>query len=129
MLEPVALLHDKERLKGPHDIELQGDLAFVAGKWGAFAILDVSDPERPEILSTITTGMDDPETPKTAQRIIMIAIQSIFAFALNPQYLTAMPQFRVGRGKECALLPQLIEWLHLRRREGVELNERGMSPT
>ena len=69
MLEPIALLHDKENLKGPHDIEIQGDLAFVAGKWGAFSIVDVADPVRPEILGVITEGMVNPETVLPAGEI------------------------------------------------------------
>lgn len=79
LLEPVALLHDKERLRGPHDIELQGDLAFVAGKWGAFSILDVSDPKRPEILGVITEGMDDPETVLPAGEICFLGTNDFYA--------------------------------------------------
>ncbi|MCZ6636250.1 MAG: hypothetical protein O7G87_22870 [bacterium] len=85
MLETIALLHDRERLKGPHDIELQGDLAFVAGKWGAFSILDVSDPERPEILGGITEGMDDPETVLPAGEICFLGTNDFYAIDVqNP---------------------------------------------
>ena len=79
MLEPIALLHDKNRLKGPHDIAIQGDLAFVAGKWGAFTILDVADPERPEILGVITEGMDDPETVLPAGEICFLGTNDFCA--------------------------------------------------
>ena len=58
----VSVLHDDLALQGPHDIELQGDLAYVAGKWGSFAIVDVSDPRRPEVLGAITEGVHNAET-------------------------------------------------------------------
>ena len=46
----AAVLADKEALDRPHDVELQGDLAFVPGKGGSLAIVDVSDPELPKIV-------------------------------------------------------------------------------
>ncbi|NQT41154.1 MAG: hypothetical protein HQ581_26920, partial [Planctomycetes bacterium] len=37
-------------LSRPHDVELQGTVAFVPGKGGSLAVVDVADPENPEIL-------------------------------------------------------------------------------
>ena len=52
---------DDNALAGPHDIGLLGDIAFVAGKWGSFATVDVSDASHPRVLGCIT-GLADPET-------------------------------------------------------------------
>jgi len=42
-------LHD-EALAGAHDVELSGDIAFVPGKGQSLSIIDISNPEKPEIL-------------------------------------------------------------------------------
>ena len=46
----ASVLTHKEALDRPHDIELQGNVAFVPGKGGSLAILDVTDPRSPEII-------------------------------------------------------------------------------
>ena len=48
----VSVTLDNEALNRAHDVELSADgkLAFVPGKGGSTAILDVSNPEKPEIL-------------------------------------------------------------------------------
>ena len=108
MLEPVALLHDKERLKGPHDIELQGDLAFVAGKWGAFSILDVSDPEHPEILGVITEGMDDPERVLPAGEICFLGTNDFYAIDVqDPTHPKVLKQIADER---IAAINGMVRW-------------------
>ncbi|NOX55974.1 MAG: hypothetical protein GXP27_16330, partial [Planctomycetes bacterium] len=49
----VGLVHDDEALNRPHDVEVQGRLAFVPGKGGSLAIIDVSDVTRPRVLSSL----------------------------------------------------------------------------
>lgn len=46
------LLHD-EAFDGAHDVELSGDLAFVPGKGGSIAIVNVADPKRPRIVASV----------------------------------------------------------------------------
>lgn len=46
----VSMTLDDEALNRAHDVELKGDLAFVPGKGGSTAILDISDLKKPEIL-------------------------------------------------------------------------------
>ncbi len=46
----AAVLRDDEALDRPHDVELQGNVAFVPGKGGSLAVVDVTDPEDPRIL-------------------------------------------------------------------------------
>ena len=45
----LSVLVDETALAGAHDVELQGNLAFVAGKGGSLAVIDVADPARPRI--------------------------------------------------------------------------------
>jgi len=46
----AGVLQHRRALDRPHDVELQGNLAFVPGKGGAIAIVDVSDPVQPELV-------------------------------------------------------------------------------
>jgi hypothetical protein len=46
----VSVLQNDKALARPHDVELQGHLAFVPGKGGSIAVIDVADPRNPRIL-------------------------------------------------------------------------------
>jgi len=46
----AAVLTDENALNRPHDVELQGELAFVPGKGGSIAVIDVSRPDNPKIV-------------------------------------------------------------------------------
>lgn len=64
----LSVCRDPAALGGAHDIELQGDLAFVAGKGagghrpvsqrapGTFGILDVRDPLHPSVIGHLLLG-------------------------------------------------------------------------
>ena len=60
----AAVLVHKQAFDRPHDVALQGDLAFVPGKGGSLAIVDVTDPTKPQLLwhRHDTKGLDDAET-------------------------------------------------------------------
>ena len=60
----VAVLHDDEALARPHDIELQGDLAFVPGKGGSIAIVDIKNLASPKIVwwNSDRLGVEDAQT-------------------------------------------------------------------
>ena len=60
----VGLLRDDAALNRAHDVELQGDVAYVPGKGGSLALIDVADPERPRLLSSIVDAelIEDAET-------------------------------------------------------------------
>ncbi|MDA1314176.1 MAG: hypothetical protein O2968_12625 [Acidobacteria bacterium] len=65
-LRLVGLLHDDQALIRPHDVELQGNLAFVAGKSGSLAVIDISDPAEPKVLSAIV----GPQTIEDAETVL-----------------------------------------------------------
>jgi hypothetical protein len=46
----ASVLTHKDALDRPHDIKLQGNIAFVPGKGGSLAIIDVTDPKSPRII-------------------------------------------------------------------------------
>ncbi len=60
-LELVGLIRDDIALNRAHDVELAGDLAFVPGKGGTLAIIDISNPAEPRILSHLA-NFEDAET-------------------------------------------------------------------
>jgi len=46
----ASVLEHQQAFDRPHDVELQGDLAFVPGKGGSIAIVDIADPHSPRLL-------------------------------------------------------------------------------
>ena len=57
----VSILKHKDALGRAHDVELSGNLAFVPGKDGAIAIIDIAQPQDPELL-WYKEGLGDSET-------------------------------------------------------------------
>ena len=63
-LTVAGILRHDEALGEAHDVELQGDLAFVPGKDGSLAVIDIADPAAPEIVwhRYDPEGLPDSET-------------------------------------------------------------------
>jgi len=59
----LSVVHHPRALSRAHDVDLQGNLAFVAGKGGSVAVIDVADPARPKLLSYLSdpSVLDDGE--------------------------------------------------------------------
>lgn len=57
----VSILKHKAALGRAHDVELSGNLAFVPGKDGSIAIIDIAQPQEPELL-WFKEGLGDSET-------------------------------------------------------------------
>ncbi len=81
----VGLLHDDTALNRPHDIELQGDLAFVPGKGGTLAIVDVSDVTRPRLLSSLVglESLEDAETVLPLGRTLFVGSRDFLAIDIG----------------------------------------------
>jgi hypothetical protein len=67
--EVVSTLTHPKAFDGAHDIEILGDLAFVPGKGGALAVVDVTDPRAPKLL----WHRHDPELLFDAETVLPVA--------------------------------------------------------
>lgn len=62
----VGVVVDDEALAGAHDVELQGRYAYVPGKGGSLAVIDVAEPSRPKIV----WSRRDPQTFTDAETVL-----------------------------------------------------------
>ncbi len=92
-LELVGLLHDDRALNRAHDVELQGDLAFVPGKGGSLAIIDVSDPAAPKLVSSLVDAVEyeDAETVMPMGDVLLLGTRDFLSIDIsdpaNPRVL------------------------------------------
>ena len=84
-LHLVGVLHDDQALIRPHDVELQGNLAFVAGKGGSLAIIDISDAANPSVLSAIVgpQTIEDAETVLPMGDTLLLGTRSLHAIDIR----------------------------------------------
>jgi len=77
----VGLLHDDTALDRPHDVELQGNIAYVPGKGGSLAIIDVSDVTKPKLLSSLVGfgGLEDAETVLPMGDVLLLGTRDFLA--------------------------------------------------
>jgi hypothetical protein len=84
----VGLLHDDVALNRPHDVELQGYVAYVPGKGGSLAIIDVSDVTKPKLMSSLV-GLEDAETVLPMGSVLLLGTRDFLAVDVsnprNPQ--------------------------------------------
>ncbi len=78
----VGLLHDDEALNRAHDVELQGNIAFVPGKGGSLAIIDVSDVTKPKLLSSLL-DLEDAETVLPMGEILLLGTRDFLAIDIS----------------------------------------------
>ncbi|MFQ5810625.1 MAG: LVIVD repeat-containing protein [Armatimonadota bacterium] len=81
----VGLLHDDRALNRPHDVELQGDIAYVPGKGGTLALIDVSDPASPRLVSSLVDaeGLDDAETVLPMGDILLLGTRDFLSIDVS----------------------------------------------
>jgi len=77
----VGLLHDDRALNRPHDVELQDNIAYVPGKGGSLAIIDVSDVTKPKLLSSLVAieGLEDAETVLPMGDVLLLGTRDFLA--------------------------------------------------
>ena len=77
----VGLLRHDEALNRPHDVELQDNIAYVPGKGGSLAIIDVSDVTKPKLLSSLVglAGLEDAETVLPMGDILLLGTRDFLA--------------------------------------------------
>ncbi len=77
----VGLLHDDVALNRPHDVELQGNFAYVPGKGGSLAIVDVADVSQPKLLSSLVglEELEDAETVLPMGNILLVGTRDLLA--------------------------------------------------
>lgn len=80
-LELVGVLHHDRALNRAHDVELEGNLALVAGKGGSLAIVDVADPRRPRLVSFLDDpeGLEDAETVLPMGDVLLLGTRDLVA--------------------------------------------------
>ena len=81
----AAIVFDDDALARPHDVELQGDLAFVPGKGGSLAVIDVADPSRPRVLwhRLDAEGLDDAETVLPLGDYLLLGTNDLFSIDIR----------------------------------------------
>ena len=83
----VGVLHDDQALNRPHDVELQGNLAFVPGKGGSLATIDISDPTDPKVVSAVVgpRTIEDAETVLSVGDVLFLGSRDFHAVDMaNP---------------------------------------------
>lgn len=91
----VSILKHKEALGRAHDVELSGNLAFVPGKDGAIAIIDISQPQDPELL-WYRAGLGDSETVLLYGNHLLLGTNDFYSVDISdpkkPVFLTKISE-------------------------------------
>lgn len=84
----ASVLVDTTALIRPHDVELQDNLAFVPGKGGTLAIIDVADPHNPRILWSTRGGahMEDAETVYPMGNYLFLGTKDFLSLDITNPY-------------------------------------------
>jgi hypothetical protein len=84
-IDLVSVLTHKEALNEAHDVELQGNLAFVAGKGGSIAIIDVENPMDPKLIwfERNQEGFEDSETVLLADEYLFLGTRDFHAINIS----------------------------------------------
>ena len=91
----VSILKHKEALGRAHDVELSGNLAFVPGKDGAIAIIDIAQPQDPELL-WYRAGLGDSETVLLYGNHLLLGTNDFYSVDISdpkkPVFLTKISE-------------------------------------
>ncbi len=121
-LELAGLLHHDLALNRAHDVELQGSFAYVAGKGGSLAIVDVSDPRAPRLASFLhgLEALEDAETVLPMGDILLVGARDLLAVDIRDPLKPAIL-------KRVSVRPQvdLINGMGLHGSHVLAVNKRG----
>ncbi len=95
----AAVLTDRDGFAGAHDIEVREGIAYLAGKGGSIAIVDVRQPGAPKLLWSVrdNIGFEDSETvlPLEGNRLL-VGTRDVLLFDVSqpalPRLLTRLHQ-------------------------------------
>ncbi|HUV66943.1 MAG TPA: TIM barrel protein, partial [Sedimentisphaerales bacterium] len=90
----VSVLYHYEALDGAHDVQLSGDLAFVPGKGvkgvsvpgkgGSLAIINIANPQKPEILWFLhADSLEDAETVLPVDGHLLLGTRDFFSLDIS----------------------------------------------
>lgn len=81
----VSVLRDKAALQRPHDIELQGDYAFIPGKGGTLAVIDISSVKNPKIVWSNEGKMtlNDAQTVLPTGRHLFVGARDFYSYDIE----------------------------------------------
>lgn len=84
-LRLAAIVHDPKALGRAHDVEVQGNIAFVAGKNGSIALIDISKPAKPRLLSALVDSkeFEDAETVLPHGDILFVGTRDFLAIDIH----------------------------------------------
>ena len=99
----VSVLRHEEALRGAHDVELSGNLAFVPGKGGTLAIVDITDHDKPKLLwlRNDPEYLADSETVLPIGKHLLLGTRDFFSMDVSspeePVFLKKIAQRDQGR--------------------------------
>lgn len=81
----AGVLHDPRALSQPHDVEVQGKIAYVPGKGGTLALIDVSEPARPRLLSYLSDPVEyeEAETVLPMGDVLLLGARDFFSLDVS----------------------------------------------
>jgi hypothetical protein len=81
----AGFLHDDRALNRAHDVQLQGNVAFVAGKGGSLALIDVSRATAPRLISALVDAAEyeDAETVLPMGDVLLLGARDFFAIDIR----------------------------------------------
>lgn len=81
----VSILKHKQALSRAHDVQLSGNLAFVPGKGGSIAIIDVENSEAPKILwfHQDLEGLGDSQTVLPVGNHLLLGTNDFYSMEIS----------------------------------------------
>ncbi|MFO7871091.1 MAG: hypothetical protein R6V03_06625 [Kiritimatiellia bacterium] len=103
-----AVLRDPRALARAHDVEVDGKHLYVPGKGGSITIVDVSNPERPELVWTRDLG-DDAQTVLCRDGYVFVGGRDVYSIDVA-EPTRAMVRKRLQDRPRIDLINGMISW-------------------